>query len=294
MFKVACYIFISYCLLYSLPSFALAKLGHQLVCQLAYEQLSPKNQQQITQRLLAIPVKEQQRINHYNHLKKNSPITFANACTWADAIKKDPTYKKFKAWHYMNTPRVSTEIIKNSCLENCIAQAIIIHQKQLAAKATPWESTKALLFLGHWLGDIHQPMHVSYASDLGGNKVRFKSKQGRCNNLHSYWDSCIFYLSMLTKKEWLSRLKEKFPKVTVDDYKEDDVWQWANESYQIVIEPSFQYCNIVYDEDQIRHCQRPRKRIQLADNYHSQHLPLLELQLVKAAKRLTLILEASL
>jgi hypothetical protein len=40
----------------------------------------------------------------------------------------------------------------------------------------------------HWVGDIHQPLHVSYADDQGGNKIKpidgglYTSKA-----LHSVW-----------------------------------------------------------------------------------------------------------
>lgn len=30
----------------------------------------------------------------------------------------------------------------------------------------------ALKSLGHWVGDIHQPLHVSFEDDRGGNNIR--------------------------------------------------------------------------------------------------------------------------
>jgi len=311
--RYSSYIIVVLCFFYSLPSFALAKLGHQLVCQLAFEHLSNRNQKKIILLLGTIPLPTQQHINRYNRVEKNTPISFSNACTWADAIKKEPIYKKYKTWHYMNIPRSYSFIPKNSCLNNCLPQAIIQHQKLLSAKkAMPlysdvitqttaqstqnsvWIKAKALMFLGHWLGDIHQPLHISYASDLGGNKISLKKKQGHCDNLHSYWDHCILSLSKLTKAEWLAKLTSKWSEIVVPSYKEDHVWHWANESYQTIIQPSFQYCNVILVQDQQKLCQRPSGKVTLADNYHDQHLPLLALQLVKAAKRLTSVLEASL
>src|SRR5215470_7524440 len=47
----------------------------------------------------------------------------------------------------------------------------------------------SLKFLGHWVGDIHQPLHVSFADDRGGNHIR---ASGSCvNSLHTVWDACI-------------------------------------------------------------------------------------------------------
>ena len=74
----------------------------------------------------------------------------------------------------------------------------------------------------------------------------------------------------------------------------DNVWLWANESYQLITKPSFQYCHLIRLNNQEQLCQRPLSKVTLADNYHEQHLPLLEAQLLKAAKRLKVVLNASL
>lgn len=45
-------------------------------------------------------------------------------------------------------------------------------------------------FLVHFVGDIHQPLHVSYTDDRGGGngtKVTFFDEDGW--NLHRVWDS---------------------------------------------------------------------------------------------------------
>jgi S1/P1 Nuclease len=40
--------------------------------------------------------------------------------------------------------------------------------------------------VGHWVGDIHQPLHVSFVDDRGGNNIRVS---GQCaGNLHATWD----------------------------------------------------------------------------------------------------------
>ena len=42
----------------------------------------------------------------------------------------------------------------------------------------------------HLLGDIHQPMHIGHASDLGGNRWTV-NYFGRDTNLHSVWDHSL-------------------------------------------------------------------------------------------------------
>ena len=46
----------------------------------------------------------------------------------------------------------------------------------------------ALESLGHWVGDIHQPLHVSFEDDRGGNDIRVS---GCSKNLHAVWDNCL-------------------------------------------------------------------------------------------------------
>ena len=47
----------------------------------------------------------------------------------------------------------------------------------------------ALKFLGHWVGDLHQPLHVSFEDDRGGNEI---AVHGECSGkLHGAWDTCL-------------------------------------------------------------------------------------------------------
>ncbi|MDE6186890.1 MAG: S1/P1 nuclease, partial [Duncaniella sp.] len=52
------------------------------------------------------------------------------------------------------------------------------------------ESQLALKILVHVMGDLHQPLHMGHATDLGGNRTQVKYF-GRDANLHSVWDSSI-------------------------------------------------------------------------------------------------------
>src|SRR5690606_22393915 len=45
-----------------------------------------------------------------------------------------------------------------------------------------------LYFIIHLIGDAHQPMHVSRAEDLGGNKIEVEFF-GEKDNIHRVWDS---------------------------------------------------------------------------------------------------------
>ncbi len=276
----------------SKPSFALGKLGHQIVCQLAFEHLSQPKQKKITALLNAIPKQHQKLINHYNYQKQETPITFANSCTWADAVKRLEDFKDYSSWHYMNIPRTTTEIKANDCEKNCLPQAILKHQQVLAQNKSNdrWQQAQALFFLGHWLGDIHQPLHISFSSDLGGNEIKFTHLENKCSNLHWYWDQCILYRGKDSKAKWLVLLNTQWSQHPQPNWQTEQVWQWADESFQLVKESSFNYCKL----NKQGSCQKPKNKIKLPSDYLTQYQPIIEQRLLQAAQRLTNILEATL
>lgn len=55
--------------------------------------------------------------------------------------------------------------------------------------------TEALLFLSHFMGDIHQPMHVGFTSDEGGNTIELRWFRHK-SNLHHVWDREIILTAL--------------------------------------------------------------------------------------------------
>src|SRR5713101_1171895 len=72
----------------------------------------------------------------------------------------------------------------------CIVTAIKKDFEVLSSdNASQAQKLASLKFLGHWVGDVHQPLHVSFEDDRGGNEINVT---GDCRgNLHSAWDSCL-------------------------------------------------------------------------------------------------------
>ena len=279
-------------LFFSNTSFALGKLGHQVVCQLAFEHLPLMKQEQISKLLKTIPKKHRRIINDYNYKKQDASVTFADACTWADAIKRFKKFKFYQTWHYMNVSRNHSNIEPNDCNENCLPQSIIKHQKILAGakNSINWTQAQALFFLGHWLGDIHQPLHISFADDLGGNNVKFTHLTTKCKNLHWYWDECILYKGKKSKKKWLALLTKQWHQHSQPKWQKEQVWQWADESFQIVKSETLNYCQLNNQGS----CKKLTSKLRLPENYLQQHQSIIEQRLLLAAQRLTQILTASL
>ncbi|KAF4679198.1 hypothetical protein FOZ63_017745, partial [Perkinsus olseni] len=74
----------------------------------------------------------------------------------------------------------------------CVAGAIKNYTSRVADTTLPREQRReAFIFLMHFVGDIHQPLHLGRAKDVGGNllHVDMKFADFEEGNLHSTWDS---------------------------------------------------------------------------------------------------------
>lgn len=115
--------------------------------------------------------------------------SLALVANFGDDIKSDPRYRKFGSWHYVNIapgqkygdepPYKYGDIVTG--IQKCIA---VVQDKD----ASKEDRAFYLKLLIHFVGDLHQPMHVGYAKDKGGNdlQVRWFNKG---TNLHRLWDS---------------------------------------------------------------------------------------------------------
>jgi protein associated with RNAse G/E len=121
----------------------------------------------------------------------------ASVCTWADHVK---FYLKWSSpLHYADTPpRLCNFQYDRDCKDldgvkgRCVVGAINNYTTQLLdyGKDTQYNLTQALLFLSHFMGDVHQPLHTGFTTDKGGNLIDvhwYRRKQ----NLHHVWDANI-------------------------------------------------------------------------------------------------------
>jgi len=243
--------------LFCSPVFAFGELGHQMVCSMAYQLLSPVSQNKVQQLM-----------------QLHDRPDFTQACSWPDQVRSLPEYQHTKVWHYVNIKRSDSKLTMQHCpAEGCVLSAIEQERKKLTPFAPSKTQLEALLFVGHFIADLHQPLHAGYADDLGGNRTAVYFA-GEPSNLHgvcrlleaaSYQHNDkqqALYQTLLTKQQqWQS--------VSVLD--------WANESVLLV--------KLIY--------QGYKPGMLIGESYQQQHLPQLEQRLQQAAVRLALVLEQS-
>jgi hypothetical protein len=77
-----------------------------------------------------------------------------------------------------------------------VLTAIATYLDRLKHSPNDKQKLAALKFLTHWVGEVHQPLHVSFEDGRGGNNIQVN---GVCErNVHSVWDSCIIERSFGT------------------------------------------------------------------------------------------------
>jgi S1/P1 Nuclease len=62
--------------------------------------------------------------------------------------------------------------------DECVATAIASDLSVLRSDADDNAKLAALESLGHWVGDVHQPLHVSFEDDRGGNSIKVRKGAG--------------------------------------------------------------------------------------------------------------------
>jgi len=212
---------------------AWGKEGHQIVVLIAASDLSP----QAAATILKLTNGEQMM----NVVNKPDDFSHSFEGRWSAPC------------HYNNVPRNSAHFDMESCTGMCAVKAIQNYTSLLykAAKENTLEATTSergqepspLEFLMHFVGDIHQPLHVSYADDEGGNKV-IANFFGERKNLHEIWDEKLLEKwnpdAIAAAKELLEMI-HKQPELVEKYTKSINPIDWAEESYQLLLRNVYDY-----------------------------------------------------
>ncbi len=160
-------------------------IGHMVVSQSAYGQLTPAARAEVDLSLAEFNRKQQ------------AAYSFVTAGCWMDDIRG--THKHYAPWHYIELPYtrdgepfpVAWQVNALWAIRHCEA---ILKDERTDPEV---DKNQALVMLLHLVGDIHQPLHtVSRNGDAGGNKVVVPNIEDAMvqafptrRNLHYFWDS---------------------------------------------------------------------------------------------------------
>lgn len=201
--------------------------------------------------------------------------SIADACTWADDARREPAFAATANWHFINLPSgLSYEQFKNfldtTTTENAYSALLDAEKKLTDSKTSRQQKIYSLKFLMHFVGDLHQPMHVGRAEDKGGNTIQL-NYNGKGTNLHSLWDTKLLESDGL-KYEQLGEKYKTIAEADVKKWQEAPITQWVWESYQL--------STALYAE-----VDAMNKRV-IDDSYKQKHLPTIEVRLQQSGVRL--------
>jgi hypothetical protein len=239
---------------FPLASMAWGVQGHQIVGQIAESYLTPKAKLAVQQIL------------------GNESIAMAS--NYADFIKSDSSYNYLTPMHYINFSdglsyaQVKDYLSKDTAADIYTEMNFLI--KQLKNKDLSKEKQSLYLhLLIHFVGDIHQPMHVSRAEDEGGNMIHvlwFREP----TNLHALWDSKLIDFQQLSYTEYTAAIN--FSTLTQRQaWQKEPISQWLYQSNQI---------------SQKLYGEITQNNQKLSYQYNYDHTTTLNTQLLKAGVRL--------
>jgi len=263
------------------PARAWGQGGHYTVCEIGYLNLTPAAKAEVD-RLVALDGRF---------------ASFTETCTFPDS----PVSRASE--HYSNYLRTQRRI-GPGCPGGtpCVLGAIDSDLAILRSGTDDSRKATAILYIGHWFGDLHQPLHVSFADDRGGNSVR---APGLCSgsyeaSLHSVWDTCVIerrIFSPGSDRVARARAAAAILNGSITDRQRrnwirSQPWQWAGESFKITTAERTGYCvrrdgTCRYSADRERFASADPPRSQLVDDaYLDRAKPIVEARLRRAGIRL--------
>jgi nuclease S1 len=220
----------------SAPSmFAWGPTGHRVVAEIAQLHLTPTARKQIADLL--------------------GGYSLAEVANWADELRSDPRYDKYKRLHFATVPN-GMKSYRDSTPDRCgdLVSAIdalsaylrtgsredLFKVKALTDKSDgnakdacnpvetePISRAAALRLLVHFMGDLHEPLHVG-GSDRGGNMVQVSWMGHWQTNLHSVWDDEMVDFERLSYVEY-ARFLDHASAEEIARWQAGDTIAWADE-----------------------------------------------------------------
>jgi len=243
----------------------------------------------------------------------NTTMSDEKVASYADNVRMLPQYSWSKPLHFIDTPDwVCNYDYKRDCrdppqdpagqIDFCADGAIVNFTRRAADNTLPpFLQAQAVKFLIHFIGDIHQPMHVSFVGDRGGNSYNgtFDTSSKKIN-LHSLWDSVMINKRI---KDDFDNDMTKWQDYLINRVKNDlkpsrPHWEWCSYttapfsacSTDWAVESLSLACNYGYvDVDGKTHI---KNNFHLGVPYYNRVLPIIELQIAKAGVRLAHVLNA--
>jgi hypothetical protein len=159
-------------------------------------------------------------------LLKGQSLAFVS--TFADEIKSDRAYSTYYSWHYIN---MDLEESYEEAEKNPKGDLVTGIHKCIEVLKDPNSSEEDKSFylkmLVHFVGDLHQPMHIGQREDKGGNTIQVQWF-GKGTNLHAVWDTKMIEAWNMSYLELANNAKD-LTKKQIENIEQGTVVDWVNE-----------------------------------------------------------------
>ncbi|MBQ4805715.1 S1/P1 nuclease [Aquimarina sp. MMG015] len=188
------------------------KTGHRVTGEIADSHLTEKAKRNIA------------------NILKGKGLAFVSI--YADEIKSDDRYRGYSPWHYVNfsfdkkygeeTPSKHGDLVQG--IQKCV--------EVLKSEDSSEEDKEFYLkMLVHFIGDLHQPLHVGRGEDKGGNDIQVRwFRDG--SNLHRVWDSEMLDYYGMSYTE-LANNTDELSLSEIEAIKKGEVLDWIYESQSL-------------------------------------------------------------
>ncbi|KAF2743079.1 hypothetical protein M011DRAFT_471622 [Sporormia fimetaria CBS 119925] len=234
-------------------------------------------------------------------LQDKSDAYLATVATWPDSYRYEPGGEFSQVFHYIDAyddPPYSCNVVfaRDCPEEGCIVSALANYSSRVVMdNLDNQEKMNALKFIIHFLGDIHQPLHVEHYA-IGGNQVNV-TFNGAKTNLHAAWDTAIPQqaegnFTMENSERWATELTRE---IKFGKYKKeakswdkginvnkpiDSAMTWARDANRYVCETVMpEGGDVLFNKE-------------LNGTYYENAIPVVKKQIAKAGFRLAAWLDA--
>ncbi|RIA43879.1 S1/P1 nuclease [Hephaestia caeni] len=258
------------------PAAAYWEYGHETVAKIAMLNVKPQTRARV-RALLA----------HAGDLDTpECPArTPEQAAVWPDCVKKlGDRFKATFVWHYQDVNICAPFALPPECADgNCVSAQITRDMATLKDRhAARIDRLKALVFLIHFVGDLHQPLHAGEKGDAGGNKVNaaYGIYAPPRLNLHSVWDGLLAERAISTPPSIVRR----YSAAEKARMQAGDVIDWSRESAKVAHDSV--YGSVMPDP-----CAPTPAKVTLDEATIARLVPVAQLQVARGGLRLAKLLD---
>lgn len=278
------------------PARAWGDEGHEIIASIAWWHLGPTARARVEAVLAA----------DHDDL---TGADFVARSTWADRWRDSDRhasrerYEATRRWHFADV-EIEGGSLDAACGGHAplpvgvaasagpAAACVVDKVEQFAAEwrspSTPApERALALKYLIHFVGDLHQPLHLADHHDAGGNEVALlQGERGAAANLHAYWDTALVRRLGRRPLRVAQSLDEAITPARLQAWSRGGPRDWALESFALARDVAYDWRGAIREPEASGHV-----ALRLDGDYDARALRVVREQLSKAGIRLALLLD---